>query len=259
MVDRILVTGGTGALGRLVVGRLREQGHDVRVLSRRSGAGTHVGDLRTGEGISEAAAGIDVIVHAASDVRRWGGPDIAHTENLLRVARGVEQLLYVSIVGIDRIPFRYYRNKLACEQRIIDSGVPHTILRATQFHELLGSVLQTVEGWPVAPLPLDFRFQPVAAADVARRIAELVKSGPVGRAPDFGGPEVQTLAQLAEVWRAARQRPRRVFRIPVPGKIGRAFRAGENTCPDHVHDGQTWAQFVASDPANAYRRTARHR
>ncbi|WP_454198128.1 SDR family oxidoreductase [Nocardia sp. Marseille-Q1738] len=259
MGSRILVTGGTGALGRLVVGRLREQGHDVRVLSRRPGAGTHVGDLRTGASVSEAVAGTDVIVHAASDFRRWGAPDIAQTENLLRAAPGVEQLLYVSIVGIDRIPFRYYRNKLACEQKIIDSGVPHTILRATQFHELIASGLRTVEGWPVAPLPLDFRFQPVAAADVARRVAELVKGGPVGRAPDFGGPDVLTLEQLTQVWRDARQRPRRIVRIPVPGRVGRAFRAGENTCPGHAHDGQTWAQFVASDPANAYSRTSRRR
>ncbi|MCC3329323.1 SDR family oxidoreductase [Nocardia abscessus] len=255
----ILVTGGTGALGKLVVGRLREAGHEVRVLSRRAGAGTHVGDLRSGAGVAEAVAATDAIVHAASDFRRGGGPDVAQTENLLRAAGGVRHLLYVSIVGIDHIPFRYYRNKLACERAVIDSGVPHTILRATQFHELIAAGLQTVEGWPVAPLPSDFRFQPVAAADVARRIAELVEGEPLGRAPDFGGPEVLTMAQLAEVWRAARQRPRRIVRLPVPGRVGRAFRAGLNTCPDHPDGEQTWAEFVASGPTNAYATGKRHR
>ncbi|MEU5758252.1 SDR family oxidoreductase [Nocardia sp. NPDC047648] len=251
-MTKILVTGGTGALGRLVVDRLREAGHDVRVLSRRSGAGTHVGDLRTGTGVAEAAAGTDVIVHAASDFRRMGGSDLAQTEHLLRHAREVRHLLYVSIVGIDRIPFRYYRNKLACEQAVIDSGVPHTILRATQFHELIAAVLHSVERWPVAPLPPHFRFQPVAAADVARRLAALADGEPLGRAPDFGGPEVRTMSQLAQVWQAARQRPRRIVPLPVPGRIGSAFRAGLNTCPDHPDGTQTWSQFVAANPANPY-------
>ncbi|MGK8525424.1 SDR family oxidoreductase [Nocardia asteroides] len=222
------------------------------MLSRRAGAGTHVGDLRSGAGVAEAVAGADAIVHAASDFRRRGKPDIAQTENLLRAARGVRHLLYVSIVGIDRIPLGYYRNKLACEQAIIDSGMPHTILRATQFHELIAAGLHTVERWPVAPLPSDFRFQPVAAVDVARRVAELVEGGPLGRAPDFGGPEVLTMAQLAQVWQEARQRPRRIVRLPVPGRVGRGYRAGWNTCPDHPDGEQTWAEFVASGPANAY-------
>ncbi|MBF6469656.1 SDR family oxidoreductase [Nocardia beijingensis] len=251
-MTKILVTGGTGALGRLVVDRLREAGDDVRVLSRRPGAGTHVGDLRTGTGLPEAVADADVIVHAATDARRMGGSDLAQTESLLRHARGVRHLLYVSIVGIDRIPFRYYRNKLACERAVTDSGVPHTVLRATQFHELIAAVLQTVEKWPVAPLPQDFRFQPVAAADVARRIAELAEGEPLGRATDFGGPEVRTMAQLAQVWQAARQRPRRIVPLPVPGRIGSAFRAGLNTCPDHADGVQTWSQFVASGPVNPY-------
>ncbi|MFI5539516.1 SDR family oxidoreductase [Nocardia sp. NPDC051900] len=251
-MTKILVTGGTGALGRQLVDRLREAGHDVRVLSRRPGAGTHVGDLRTGVGVAEAVAGTEVIVHAASDFRRAGGADLEQTENLLRHAREVRHLLYVSIVGIDRIPFRYYRNKLACEQAVVDSGVPHTILRATQFHELIAALLRTVEKWPVAPLPTTFRFQPVAAADVARRVAELAVGEPLGRAPDFGGPEVLTMAQLARGWQGVRHRPRRIVPLPVPGRVGSTFRAGLNTCPDHPDGTQTWSQFVASNPANPY-------
>ncbi|MEV6427719.1 SDR family oxidoreductase [Nocardia sp. NPDC051463] len=247
-----LVTGGTGVLGKLVVDRLRERGHDVRVLSRRPGAGTHVGDLRTGAGVAEAAAGAALIVHAASDFRRVGRPDIAQTEHLLAAATGASHLLYVSIVGIDRIPFAYYRNKLACEQLITGSDVPHTILRATQFHELIAFALQAVERLPLAPLPVDFRFQPVAAADVATRIADLIDGEPLGRAPDFGGPEVQTLAELLEVWRAFRARPRRTIRIPVPGRVGRAYRNGDNTCPDHTEGTETWQRFVASAPVSAY-------
>lgn len=249
-----LVTGGTGVLGRFVVERLREQGHDVRVLSRRAGAGTHVGDLETGAGLAEAVAGVDGIVHAASEARKIGRTDMTQTDNVIRAARaaGVGNLVYVSIVGIDRIPFRYYRNKLACEKRIVDSGVPHTILRATQFHELLASVLFTVGKLPIVPLPLNFRFQPVAAADVAVRAAELVAGPPLGFAPDFGGPEVLTLRQLADTWRIGQPRPRRIIGVPLPGRIARGFRAGDNTCPDHAEGTRTWAAYLAATSTDPY-------
>ncbi|MBF6174046.1 SDR family oxidoreductase [Nocardia blacklockiae] len=252
-MSSVLVAGGSGALGRHVVERLRVRGHEVRVLSRREGVGTHVGDLATGEGVRAAAEGAELIVHAASDFRKFGAPDLAQTRNLLAVAGGARHLLYVSIVGIDRIPFRYYRNKLACEELVAGSTVPHTILRATQFHDLVAAVLGVVQRLPVAPLPLDFRFQPVATEDVAVRVADLVEGEPLGRAPDFGGPEVLTLAQLAEVWRARRGGPRRTVRIPLPGKVAHGFRAGYNTCPDHADGSQTWADYVAGDPGGTYR------
>ncbi len=252
-MSTVLVTGGTGALGRHVVDRLRERGHDVRVLSRREGAGTHTGDLATGAGVLDAVAGAEVIVHAASDFRRFGAPDMDQTRNLLAAAGGVRHLLYVSIVGIDAIPFRYYRNKLACERLITDSGVPHTILRATQFHDLLAAVLSGVQRLPVAPLPADFRFQPVDTADVATRIADLAEGEPLGRAADFGGPQVATLAELADVWKQYRGGPKHVLRVPLPGRIARAFRAGANTCPKHAEGTRTWADYAASDPDASYR------
>ncbi|TLF74389.1 SDR family oxidoreductase [Nocardia cyriacigeorgica] len=252
-MSTVLIAGGTGALGKLIVERMRPSGHEIRVLSRRPGAGTHVGDLDTGAGVAEAAAGAELIVHAASDFRRAGRHDRKHTENLLAAAGDAKHLLYVSIVGIDRIPFSYYQNKLACERLIAGSGVPHTILRATQFHELIAFALRTVERWPIAPLPTDFRFQPVAAADVATRVAELIDGPPLGHAPDFGGPHVHTLAELTETWRALRGRPTRTMRLPVPGRVAGAFRAGANTCPDHADGTQTWAEYVESEPAAAYR------
>jgi uncharacterized protein YbjT (DUF2867 family) len=249
----ILVTGGTGALGSLVVERLRAEGHEVRVLSRRAGAGTHVGDLRTGVGITEAVRGAELIVHAASDVRRFGRSDTDQTTHLLEAARGARHLLYVSIVGIDQIPFPYYRRKLACEQQVAASGVPHTILRATQFHELLAWPLKGAERLPVAPLPLDFRFQTVAATDAAARVVELVGAEPTGGIVNFGGPEVLTLRDMAATWKAARGRPRRTVRLPVPGAVARAFREGRNTCPEEATRGQSWEEFVAAGAEVPYK------
>lgn len=249
----ILVTGGSGVLGRHIVGRLRGQGHEVRVLSRRSGAGTHVGDLSTGAGVHEAAAGAELVVHAASDFRKFGKPDPDATRTLLAAAGGARHLLYVSIVGIDRIPFPYYRKKLECEQLIEKGGVPHTILRATQFHDLVAQVLHSVERLPIAPLPLDFRFQTVSTPDVAARVAELIVGEPLGRAPDFGGPEVLTLGEMVQAWRAARSVPRRTVRIPLPGTVAGDFRQGLNTCPSHLAGTQTWAQYVSEYSEKPYR------
>jgi uncharacterized protein YbjT (DUF2867 family) len=127
---------------------------------------------------------------------------------------------------------------------IASGGVPHTILRATQFHELIARLLESVGRLPLAPLPLDFRFQSVAAADVAGRLAALLAAGPSGRAPDFGGPEVLTLEEMIRSWRAARGGLRRVVKVPVPGRIGRGYREGRNTCPDHAEGRQTWARFL---------------
>ena len=240
----VLVTGGTGVLGSRLVPLLRERGHDVRVLSRRAGAGTHVGDLSTGEGVADATGGAELVVHAASDSRRRGRADLQQTERLLAASIGARHLLYISIVGIDRIPYGYYRNKLACEAAIAASPIPHTIFRATQFHELLAGGLSKVQRLPLAPLPLDWRFQSVAAAEVAERVAELLDGEPRGRAPDFGGPEVLTAREILGVWRERRGRPRAAVNLRVPGRFSRGLREGLNTCPDHADGRQSWAEFV---------------
>jgi uncharacterized protein YbjT (DUF2867 family) len=243
----ILVTGGTGTFGSLLVPILANRGHEVRVLSRRPDRGTHTGDLTTGEGLSEAAGGADLVVHAASDTARprdLGRSDPEQTSHLLAAIGDCRHLLYISIVGIDAIPFRYYRSKLECERLIADSPVPSTILRATQFHELIAYVLGQASRWPVAALPLSFRFQSVAAAEVAARAADLIEGEPLGRAPDFGGPQVLTGRQLAYQWRARRGRPAAVFGLRWPGEVYRGFAQGLNTCPDHADGKQTWAEFL---------------
>lgn len=245
-VSTVLVTGGSGTFGRELVPMLRQAGHEVRVLSRRPGVGTHLGDLASGEGVGPAAAGAELVVHAASDTRRLGRADERQTANLLAAAGGASNLVYLSIVGVDAIGFAYYRHKLACE-RLVEAGpVPWTILRATQFHQLLAALFGALDRLPAAPLPLGFQCQPIAAAEVAARVAALVEGAPAGRATDFGGPEVSTLGQLAPAWWERRGRRARLVNLPLPGAVARGFMEGRNTCPDHADGRQTWEQFLGA-------------
>src|SRR6185312_2968622 len=132
----VLVTGGTGTLGSAVVARLRAAGSEPRVLSRKAGPGHLVGDLDSGAGLDEAVRGAAVVVHAATRP----GHDVAGTERLvaaLRRSAPGAHLVYVSIVGVDRVPLPYYREKLAVEGVVEGAGAPWTIQRITQFHTLL--------------------------------------------------------------------------------------------------------------------------
>src|SRR5579875_3434629 len=182
----ILVTGGTGTLGRLVVARLREAG-SVEFVT---------GDLATGEGIQAAVDGAEVIVHCAGTNK--GDDDKARS--LVRAASpaGVRHLVFISVVGADRAPvasgldramFGYFGSKLAAEKVIADSGLPWTTLRATQFHDLILTVARQLARLPVIPAPAGFSFQPVDAGEVAARLAELALGAPAGLVPDMAGPE----------------------------------------------------------------------
>jgi uncharacterized protein YbjT (DUF2867 family) len=249
-VSTVLVTGGSGTLGSKLVPLLAGRGHDVRVLSRRAGRGTHVGDLTTGAGLAEAAAGADLVVHAATDnSMRIGRTDPEQTRQLLRQleqAGGCRHLLYLSIVGIDAIPLGYYRRKLACEQLITASPVPSTIFRATQFHELLQMAMRAASRLPVAPMPTGMLFQGVSAGEVAARAAELIEGEPLGRAADFGGPQVLSSGQIISIWRDRFGRPRAVAGLKrLPGPAYRAFAQGRGTSPGQADGVCTWAEFVA--------------
>lgn len=233
----ILVTGGTGTLGRAVVARLAESGVPHRVLSRRAGRGV-VGDLRTGAGLDAALSEVDTVIHCATSLRRL---DVEHARQLIAAARrcGEPHVVFVSIVGVDVIPVPYYRTKLAVERLLESSGLPWTVLRATQFHDLVLRFF-TVQRWlPALLLPAGTRFQPVDVRDVAARLIELADGGPVGRAGDFGGPRVCALDDLA---RAYTGRP--LLPVPLPGKVMRGYREGANLAP--AEGSITFEQYLES-------------
>ena len=213
----------------------------MRVMSRREappgiGVGWARADLSTGAGIEEAVAGIDVVVHAAtSPGRRSREVDLEGTERLVRSAHsaGVRRLIYPSIVGVERVPFSYYRMKREAERVIEHGPLPHTILRATQFHAFVDRLFKGASRVPlVMPVPADIPVQTVASSEVARHLLGMLEQAPAGRADDFGGPEVRDLGELAGAWLASRGVRRRIVSLPIPGATARAFRAGRHTAPE---------------------------
>jgi deazaflavin-dependent oxidoreductase (nitroreductase family) len=258
MTAPILVTGGTGTLGRQVVPRLRDAGREVRVLSRGNrqdgtdGIELVAGDLSSGDGVEAAVDGTEVIVHLAGTTRG----DEVKAANLVRAASraGTRHLVFISVVGADRIPvvsavdramFGYFASKRAAEQVIADAGLPWTTLRATQFHDLALLTVRQLARLPVVPVPAGWRFQPVDAGEVADRLVELARGAPAGLVPDLGGPRTYELAELVRGYLRATHRHRPILPVWTPGGAARAVRAGANLAPDRAVGHRTWEEFLA--------------
>ena len=264
----ILVTGGTGTVGRHVVRGLRDAGRAVRVLSRTSHAPHSTagleyvnGDLTTGEGIEAAVAGTAAIVHCAGTAS--GDEDKTRTLVRAAAASGVGHLVYISVVGADRIPivsgidramFGYFGMKLAAERVVADSGLPWTTLRATQFYDLFLTVGEQMARLPAIPVPAGFRFQPVDASEVAERLVELTLAAPAGLVADMGGPRVYGMADLLRGYLQVRHKQRLMVPLWFPGKAARAIRGGANLAHEGTSGRLTWEHFLAqrvSTPAHA--------
>jgi uncharacterized protein YbjT (DUF2867 family) len=244
----VLVTGGTGRLGRRLLQPLQDAGHHVRQMSRRgTGPGGVRGDLATGFDLTTALAGAEIVVHAASDPR--GNPwevDVAGTRRLVEAVDRdrLQHLVYVSIVGVDRIPYGYYRAKWAAEQVLLASGLPVTLLRVTQFHDFLDELLDDARRGPVLPVPMGWRVQPVDVGDAAAHVAEVCAHPPAGGVVEFGGPEELSAAELARAWAAVRAPGAHVVATPVPGKLSAAFRDGAAVPTGGARGRRTYAEHL---------------
>ncbi|MFC4497826.1 SDR family oxidoreductase [Streptomyces ovatisporus] len=263
-IGPVLVTGGTGTLGRRVVPKLLERGREVRVLSRRAHAADRsaqsvpmsqtgvpvpqwaTGDLTTGKGLDAAVAGVSCIVHCATT---GSGKDIDATRALIEAARragGRPHLVYVSIVGVDLVPLFYYRAKLAAEKTIEDCGLPWSILRTTQFHDLLARITTVQRRSPVTLYPAGMSAQPIEVDEVAQRLVELASGEPAGRVADMGGPEVHTMREFALLTLRAHGMRRPLLPVRLPGRAARAYRAGHHTTPGHAVGVRTYSEYLAA-------------
>lgn len=238
MKRTVLVTGATGTLGRDVVAVLKERGHTVRGLSRSKPGYTH-GNLLTGEGIAEAVDGVDVVVHAATDGRR----DVAATRKLIEAleAGGRPQLVFVSIVGVDKIPFGYYNDKVTIEGMVAAYG--GTSLRASQFHDLVLTLAKALTKLPLIGFYPSFDLRPVEVHDVAVRLAEVVEGDLPAKPDDFSGPQRRSARDLWRAYLAKAGKRRLLIPVRLPGRTFRGFRGGANTGPGGGTG--TWEEYLS--------------
>lgn len=257
MTTPILVTGGSGTLGRRLVPRLQQTGARVRVLSRTTPARVDgveyvTGDLDTGAGIEAAVRGVEVVLHLAGSAKG----DEEKARQLVRAvtAAGGAHLVLISVVGADRIPvvsrvdramFGYFAAKRGAERVVAESGLPWTTLRATQFHDLTLTTVQAIAKLPVAPVAAGFRFQPVETDEVAVRLVELALGAPAGLVPDLGGPRAYGMDELVQSYQRAIGRRRPLLRLRLPGRAARAIRDGANLALDRAVGVRGWEDFLA--------------
>ncbi|KMO82839.1 SDR family oxidoreductase [Mycolicibacterium chlorophenolicum] len=195
---KITVIGASGQIGSRVVEVLTAAGHDVVGASKRTGA-----DVLTGEGLADAVAGSAVLVDVTNSPSFEDGPVMdffsRSSANLVKAAAdaGVGHYVALSIVGADGLPDSgYMRAKVVQERTVADSGLPYTIVRATQFHEFAEAIVDSLAAGDEIHAP-QARIQPVAAADVAATVADAAGGAPVNGILDLGGPDKMTFAELA--------------------------------------------------------------
>lgn len=207
----IVIIGGTGLIGTKLAGKLRQDGHDVAPVSPRTGVNTI-----TGEGLAAALSGAEIVVDVANSPSFEDNAVLKFFEtsgrNLLAAesAAGVRHHVALSIVGTDRLPeCGYFRAKLAQENLIRASKIPYTILRATQFFEFAGGIVESSsDGRTVRLSPA--LFQPVASDDVAAALVDVTLGAPINGIVELTGPQRFSLDEFGRQYVNAKKDPRRV-------------------------------------------------
>lgn len=240
----VAVVGGTGTAGRRVVAEAVRRGHAVRSLSRHLPTGSRVldgvdyrqGNTVSGEGLAAALADSEVLVDCANGmVGRNAGALTAGASRLADAARtaGVRRIVVLSIVNIERSTSRYYLIKLSQEQRYLRAGLDVVVVRASQFHDLVGGLFAASARVGIVPAPPGVHLQPVDTRDVARALLDAADPAVApGSIREIVGPEVRSVRELAEAWKRHTRSRARLVAVPLPGAMGAFMRAGHAVVPD---------------------------
>ena len=212
---KIVVIGGSGLIGSKLVTKLREHGHQAVAASPASGVNT-----LTGEGLADVLKGAAVVVDVSNSPSFADAPVMeffkTSTGNLLayEAAAGVGHHVALSVVGCDRLPDSgYLRAKIAQEKLIKESSIPYSIVRATQFFELVKSIADSATDGNTVHLP-PVRFQPMAADDVASAVGRVAMGSPLNGIVEVAGPEQFRFDELIRLGLSARKDPREVIGDP---------------------------------------------
>lgn len=250
----ILVTGGSGTLGRAVIARLAARQYRTRALVRHGGSSLPgsvevvSGDLASGRGLGEVVAEVHTIIHCASAYQDAQHVDVEGTQLLLEEARtsGISHLIYPSIVGVDRSSYAYYQAKRVTERLIEQGPLPWTIARITQFHEYMLWLILSFEAGAesLMSIPAGMRFQSIDVGEVADCLVALVEQGPGAYTPPIGGPQVLTIEEMAEIYLRVRGKKATIHSEASREELFQVFRSGINLVPDHAVGTITWEAFL---------------
>ena len=253
-MKNILVTGATGTLGRALIKQLLKQHFEVSALSSRQNPSLrpevkiYKGDLVTNSGLAEAVHNNEVIIHCASDPANHRQVDVAGTRALLDAAgkNSTIHFIYISIAGIEKSDYPYYKAKEEAEDLIREYGLSWSVLRTTQFHSFVLKFIESFDNNKEQSIiiPEGMRFQSVDVAEVAGRLTELIKEGPLGLLPTMGGPEVLCFEEMMEMYLQISGRNNIVQVKPLRAARYDLFRSGINLCPEHADGKITWEQFL---------------
>jgi uncharacterized protein YbjT (DUF2867 family) len=243
---RIAVAGGTGLVGRLVVAELRAGGHEPVIMARSTGV-----DLTTGAGLERALEGCQAVIDVSNVTTNSEKAAVgffgAATEHLLDSGQraGVEHVVALSIIGIYRTPLPYYAGKRHQEQLIAHGPLPWTVMRAAQFHEFAGQMLERTTFGPVAVVPR-MLTRPVAAREVATRLVRLAGEEPQGLSLEMAGPEQLRLPDMARQLLSAQGRRKLVLPVRLPGAAGKAMASGDSLpVGEFVQGEETFGEYLA--------------
>lgn len=246
---KVLVTGATGQLGSALLRQLKNTDYHVKITSRRKPENVNFEwvycDLLTGEGLEEAVNDVDVVIHAVTSPRKDSDIiDVSGFNKFLDTAQHIKHFIYPSIVGIEDIPMKYYRNKYQAEELLRNSSVPHTIVRATQFHSFVENLFLSKPLFKRYLVPGDIKIQSVDVDEFAAHLIRMINVGPQGKTEDFAGPEILTLREMAELKIKVNNESNKVVSLSFPGKLYRALLNGKNT-NDHRKVGKvTFEEFL---------------
>ncbi|MTI21899.1 NAD-dependent epimerase/dehydratase family protein [Fulvivirga sp. RKSG066] len=254
-MNRILVTGGTGNLGKAIVALLIKNNCDVTVLTSQNYLPTtnHVsytyGNLAIANSLSGLENAFDIIIHCASNALNTAAIDIEGSQNLISAisTSRIKHFIYISIVGVDQSSFDYYKSKVYVEDFLIASGLPYSIIRATQFHDF-------IYHWLIKPIdtglennlqiPSDLYFQSIDKNDVARKVLELTTLGPINKTINIGGPEVLKFEQMAEAYLFLLKRQNKIEFVPPISEMHRLFTTKINLCPRAKYGKISWCDYL---------------
>ena len=252
-MSTVLVTGGTGGLGSHVVTRLLQGHHSVRIMSSRPSSqesqGVRVyGDMASRTGLHEAVAGVDAIIHCATSLKDSQGIDVEGTRALVNEAKesGSPHLIYISIVGCNQGDFFYYQKKSEAEQIVQQSGLPWSILRATQFYSFIQFIIQSLgaDSATEVKVPAGMRTQSIEIGEVADRLVAIAELGPLNRIVELGGPQILTIKEMTEAYLQSRGRKAVVRAEPSSDPLYSALSSDSILTPNHATGQMTWKEFL---------------